>query len=393
MADSNDSDPDDSLDDFPIDDAGSEPDEAEEDEEDVDPQSELDDDVDAAFLGTSRVHQISFFTICERLEHIWECRKKARSDVKTEDKLLHLLPPALLHELKQSRESIFPLFRLLMPDKDASRHLQIKEKMLANMYSTAFRLPNAESMKLKKFTEPMVVGTDQAGDFSQVLYSVLQDGRVPPRASSMTIGDVNQWLDELSALKTAQKSLHRQHSQADDAEPPQKRAKPEKLLDKRARKIRELNPDYGDKRGFSALEHKWMARIIQGKMECGLGFMTILQWFHPRANEYWAAHNSLERTCVKMVLENEETMDKPTIEFGTIFTPMLSARTGFKRVLNDLSARHRLAVQDQPPLRDTLAFVHPAFTMETKLDGERMLMHVRRDGVVMMHTRNGNWYR
>jgi ATP-dependent DNA ligase len=87
-------------------------------------------------------------------------------------------------------------------------------------------------------------------------------------------------------------------------------------------------------------------------------------------------------------------------QFGVVFSPMLSERTGFARVLDDISRRHRDYIQSDEARRhapsvqpDSLAFKHPAFGVEPKLDGERFLVHLGRDGVVKMHTRRGNWYR
>lgn len=87
-------------------------------------------------------------------------------------------------------------------------------------------------------------------------------------------------------------------------------------------------------------------------------------------------------------------------EFGVVFSPMLSERTGFERALNDISGRHRDYIKSDDARRhapnvslDCLAFKHPAFVVEPKLDGERFLVHISRDGVVKMHTRRGNWYR
>jgi hypothetical protein len=82
---------------------------------------------------------------------------------------------------------------------------------------------------------------------------------------------------------------------------------------------------------------------------------------------------------------------------------MFSHRTGFDRMLFDLSFKHRTYLKDpifgkleeQTSLKLTSCMVleHPAFTIETKLDGERHLIHLTRDGLVKIHTRNSNWYR
>lgn len=85
-------------------------------------------------------------------------------------------------------------------------------------------------------------------------------------------------------------------------------------------------------------------------------------------------------------------------QFGSIFTPMLSERTGFDRVMDDISRRHRAYLKTDAatklfPKEVPLALKHPAFLIEPKMDGERILVHASRDGVMRMHTRNGNWYR
>jgi hypothetical protein len=140
----------------------------------------------------------------------------------------------------------------------------------------------------------------------------------------------------------------------------------------------------------------------------------------------WSAHNSLKGICDKIcdpefskareLLDLEHSkgggssekvgldsyMPKSAVapQFGVIFSPMLSERTGFARVLDDISHRHRDYIQSSearahapmvPP--DCLAFRHPVFAVEPKLDGERFLVHISRHGVIKMHTRRGNWYR
>ena len=87
------------------------------------------------------------------------------------------------------------------------------------------------------------------------------------------------------------------------------------------------------------------------------------------------------------------------MSFGKIFWPMLSAKTSFERVLNDISKRHRSFAKEQQNQEEpsaaaqSLSFRHPAFTVETKLDGERMLVHISRDGIAKIQSRNGTWYR
>ena len=140
----------------------------------------------------------------------------------------------------------------------------------------------------------------------------------------------------------------------------------------------------------------------------------------------WSAHNSLKGICDKLCdpafsqssdalhllkvsdaseLSNEnyglDSYIKRSLvspQFGIPFSPMLSERTGFEQILNDISRRHRSFADSEdaknlPNVSSSLSFKHPAFSVEPKLDGERLLVHVSRNGVVKMHTRRGNWYR
>ena len=139
----------------------------------------------------------------------------------------------------------------------------------------------------------------------------------------------------------------------------------------------------------------------------------------------WSAHNSLKGICNKICdpafaearhmidIQKEDSDQQPkkglssymphslvAPQFGQVFSPMLSERTGFARILDDISRRHREYLQSDAVRRlslmlppDCLALMHPAFCVEPKLDGERFLVHFSRDGIVKMHTRRGNWYR
>lgn len=139
-----------------------------------------------------------------------------------------------------------------------------------------------------------------------------------------------------------------------------------------------------------------------------------LEWFNEHAAALYDAHTSLKAICKticnpnftgtggKEIPENDGKVttyilkSNVTLTFGRPFKPMLSARTSFERCLDDISRRHRSFIESLPgehPLRQSLVFQNPAFTVETKLDGERMIIHASRDGNIKIHSRVGNWYR
>jgi len=74
---------------------------------------------------------------------------------------------------------------------------------------------------------------------------------------------------------------------------------------------------------------------------------------------------------------------------------MFSVRTSFDATLSDISRRHRAFADDHESTvpQSALAPRHPALTVETKLDGERFILHVSRDGVVKAQSRRAVWYR
>jgi hypothetical protein len=115
---------------------------------------------------------------------------------------------------------------------------------------------------------------------------------------------------------------------------------------------------------------------------------------------HWRRQRFNNKCCISMARQLPTKLPHRT-DVWCHLTPMFSERTGFDRVLDDISKRHRAYLQNNEtglkrfPNKDQqpLALLHPAFIIEPKMDGERMLVHVSQDGVIRMHTRRGNWYR
>ena len=79
---------------------------------------------------------------------------------------------------------------------------------------------------------------------------------------------------------------------------------------------------------------------------------------------------------------------------GNTISPMLANRTTFETAMTDIENRHRKfakELKDGDPLANSLALKFPTFICEIKLDGERMLLHIKR-GIVTVQTRNSKWY-
>ena len=73
---------------------------------------------------------------------------------------------------------------------------------------------------------------------------------------------------------------------------------------------------------------------------------------------------------------------------------MLSERTSFESFLHDIQKRHlayNKTLEQGDQMQDLLALKYPTFSAEIKMDGERILSHIRK-GVVKIQTRNSSWY-
>lgn len=409
-----------------------------------------------------KANAIKFFTFCSGLEAVWQAthrnKSKKQKGPTDEDKLCKILPPKVLAYLdiplegSDRPESIFPIFRLLMPDRDSSRQFKIAEKKIALMYASVLGLSKSSHRykMLFDYGDPKLAG-GSAGDFPSVVFNVVEKTKITGRGSDFTVGDMNAALDDFVSLyaKTRGASAHEFHSSKAKSRKP-------KLQDLRMNWLQELNRDIPGRRGLSALEHKWLVCILTNQMRIGLvrvlmsllllchivflrvyrhhsipalpnqqGWGKLLEWYDPYAKMLWSSHNSLKAICDKLCdpdfalerLSLKRQQQKSTDcqhggldsylpkseappEFGCPFSPMLSVRTGFDRILDDISGRHR-AFLASPECKerhphipsDSLSFRHPAFSIETKLDGERQLIHISKDGIVKMHSRSSNWYR
>ncbi len=404
------------------DDANNAEDAAGSDDEDVDDvpldedvQSHLDEEENEPEY--TKANSQPFSQLCKRMNDLWNLRTNKKVKKKDVDKLQHLLPPKLIKFIEP--ESLYPVLRLLLPDMDNSRNTYVKEKFIATMYTDALGLVKGQDAyeKLFNFTNPQ---NNRLADLSVAVEEVLKE-RIICDPSKATVGKINDMLDKLCQLRKSQtKSNHdwRQSSStgvANDAAPKKPKRKVNEL---RANWMRSMFRE-----GLSPLEHKWLVRIMLKKMEMGIGWRTILKWYHPYALELWNAHNSLKAVCNRIcrgdfqeqhLQQQTESSLQPAdqrdllasymprsgeaVGINQMFGPMLSSRSSFESVLYDLSHRHAAflkeweGVESLNAASNSLACNFPTFCMEVKLDGERMIVHIH-NGIVRMHTRNSRWYR
>jgi DNA ligase-4 len=156
---------------------------------------------------------------------------------------------------------MFPLMRLMLPHLDSARkNYDIKEKLLAQLYVSMLGLaPDQEDAKaLLQYRKPSSLagrGDGTSGDFPDRAFLVLKH-RCPTaadlRTHRLTIGEVNDALSRLAEASGHEGKLPI---------------------------LRQLHT------GTTAVEQKWLLRIILKHMGMGMKENFIFKKYHPDAQE------------------------------------------------------------------------------------------------------------
>jgi DNA ligase 4 len=255
-------------------------------------------------------NKLNFYPLCEKLENL-DKMQRDRSSLKRklskEEKLKYLLPPPLLARIKPG--SMFPLFRLLMPNKDSSRQTITKQGSLATAYSAAlgFARGSVKFDALKNYTDPTAVtraNFGKAGDFSVVVEAAVRDrANHPP--SKTKIRHINKVLDDLVAGIAASRKnskgtsgsnqSQQWRSSQTQSQATQGRIKPKSISQSKVREEFVRTLVNGLK--LLPLEHKWLVRILLEDIKIGVGEDQILHWYSPHAVDLWKSHNSMRAVC------------------------------------------------------------------------------------------------
>lgn len=285
---------------------------------------------------------VPFADLCSTLERIHKSKDRA-------EKIRHFkefldswrkFHDALHKNEKDVPDSFYPAMRLILPQLERERMAYgIKETMLAKLYIELLNLPREgkDALKLLNYRTPSGARSD-AGDFAMIAYFVLK-----PRClqkGSLTIQQVNELLDLVASNNSGKrkdlvkKSLLQLISQS------------------------------------SALEQKWLIRMIIKDLKLGVSQQTILNVFHSDAVELHNVTTDLEKVC-QQLHDPSTGLSDISISLFSAFKPMLAAVADVERVEKDMKQQ--------------------SFYIETKLDGERMQMH--KDGEVYRYfSRNGYNY-
>lgn len=229
--------------------------------------------------------------------------------------------------------------RLLLPGDDR-RVYGLKEVKLAKYLIEALCIASKsdDALKLMNYRAPGNAKSD--GDFASVAYFVLKNRC--REDITLSIAEVNNHLDIISSSNSRGKEGQKDVNNS----------------------IKHLLVN------LSALQLKWMIRIILKDLKIGIKEHVILDAFHPDAMDLYNFTSSLEKVC--------QTLNDPTKrshELGVnVFSP----------------CRPMLGEKAKPNKIEQLMFGRQ-FYIETKFDGERFQLHKSGDKFVY-YSRNSHDY-
>jgi DNA ligase-4 len=246
---------------------------------------------------------------------------------------------------------IFPLFRLIVPEKDRERPMYgLKEATIAKLLLKTLNLhkDSEAGYNLLHWKLPGVKSTSQmAGDFAGRCYETLLDRERRTDPGNMTVEQVNDLLDQLS-------SKHKEEEQLP------------------------IFSEFYD--NMNREEMMWLIRIILRQMKVGATEKTLFEAWHKDAENLFNVSSSLRRVCWELVdpelrLDGNDT----GIKIMQCFQPQLAqfqSHTVEKMVTN-------MQCTDEDPF----------FWIEEKLDGERMQLHMIYDETTPGDYRFNYWSR
>jgi hypothetical protein len=253
--------------------------------DDEDANHHNDNDIKDVEPDDSKVNSLRFASCCVKLERIWrnKLEKQASRRMKEKERLELLLPKAMIQSL--NGQTIYPYVRLLIPEQDSHRQYAMQDKKLAEMYCTAlgFAKKTTNYEMMYHYQDPSKVPQGCAGDLSLVVEHILKK-RIPTDYSSVTIGKINELLDEMNNLRANSNRgrAHHNHqwreSQSQHETMSTKETKRPTLTQLRSKWIQKVM----NKR-LSPLEHKWLVRILLKRMRNSVGYVRLLHWISPYA--------------------------------------------------------------------------------------------------------------
>ncbi|CAB4409290.1 ATP-dependent DNA ligase [Rhizophagus irregularis] len=233
----------------------------------------------------------------------------------------------------------YPVMRLLLPHLDKERtNYGMKEMVLAKTYISVMGLAK-DSVYAKRLIHWKMPGSSRsktAGDFASVAFEVISPRSTVVGRGTMPIEDVNYQLDVLNAASGKQEYQ---------------------------KVIRHFFNDY------TAMEQKWIIRIILKELKIGISEKSIFSLFHPDASNLFNVCSDLRKVCEDLSDPHTRLQISDIILYHP-FKPMLSKPVAVQNVIKTMGGD---------------------FWIEEKIDGERVQLHMK-DGRFEYFSRRATQY-
>jgi ATP-dependent DNA ligase len=312
--------------------------------------------INPSLLSEINCGTLLFKDFCLKLEKMLKLSK-------SQQKLLLIFNKDLKDIL--NGQSMFPLMRLLLPLNDSYRSKYgIKQTTVASTYIEALHLnkSSADASRLKFWKNPTrlnaTVSKVGSGDFTSILEDVLRT-RISFDHSTHTLQEVNTLLDELATTKDKIELIR------------------SKILN-----------------NFSALEQKWLMRIVFQDMKIGLKYEQVLNHLSPIALQRYNECTDLRLVCSE-IAGNASPNAATNPHSSTIGATGGGSGGSTARGINVFTCFYPMLAKGFPNTGQIIEVEaamqgHPFF-MDLKLDGDRMLCHIA-NGKGMFWSRNGTDY-
>ncbi|KAJ3337761.1 DNA ligase (ATP) [Gonapodya sp. JEL0774] len=284
-------------------------------------------------------HLVTFRQFCTLLEKVSEAPKH--------DAKFKRIEAFVTRWQSETKGTMYPALRLLIPNVDKERSYNMKEVMLGRSYLEVLGIPkdSEDGHALLKFNLPGKA-SKATGDFPGVLYDVVRT-RSTVLQSKVSIKEVsvfalvpfyNLFIEGYRKINEMLDHFARDHDKAEQRP----------IIRKW---VETLTP----------VEHLWLAKIILKQMKLGVSEHTVLDAFHPDARERFTVNTNLKTLCEELY-DPSIRLQNTNIVVGVPFKPQLS-KIGTYSTLTHLD-------EWMSQVRCNECWI------ETKLDGERMQIHV-----------------
>lgn len=238
---------------------------------------------------------------------------------------------------KDVGDDFYPALRLIVPEKDRDRAMYgLKEATIGKLLVKIMRISkdSDDAFNIIHWKNPgRRSAAALAGDFAGRCHEVISKRPTRTAPGDMTIAEVNEHLDRLSACK-----------KEEDQQP--------------------IFETFYER--MNAEELMWLIRMILRQMKIGATEKTILDLWHPDAENLFNISSSLKRVCWE--LHDPEVRlegDNRGISLMSCFQPQLAAF--------QMRSMEQMVKKMKPDGKDN------TFWIEEKLDGERMQLHMKRN--------------